>query len=117
MGQVFTTPGNFAGYTNGTTAVPICSPGASSSFTPNSIRVYNADTGNITAYLQFVDSSVPITITIASSGVLAPGQYFQFCPDLGRDVLISTTQSFQIVLAGAKTSVDATILASWGIYS
>ncbi len=111
----FDDSGSFEGKTNSTTPVTIV-PAPSAS--PNrrhvrTIRIYNADTVSAT-----------VTVSVLSSGtsyrfapiVLASGQDVEINEDNGVIVLDATTKSVQVVLAGAITTNQLEIVASWADY-
>lgn len=117
MGQTFNSPGGDFGAANGTSPVTVIpAPGASTSRTPMFLNVFNADSANVVVSLQFVDSVGPTTITLATSGTIAPGGVFQFIAS-ARDCLVTVNQSYQIVLAGAITTSQPLWKSGWADYS
>lgn len=100
--------GSGAGTTNGTTPVTVVpSPGSSVNRVLKRLSVYNADTAAISVLLQFKDTATSTTTTIDASGTLAVGQVYTFGINMEIDALVATTQTYQVVLLGAKTTTDA----------
>jgi hypothetical protein len=114
MALSFNSVGNNALLTNGTTAIDVvASPGASVFRSVRCITINNTDTAPATVSIDLNVSGTLYTLfkqTLAVDQTMVFGDGNFFC------VLDLTTKKIQVVLAGAVTTNQLAVIASWGDY-